>query len=122
MSKDLIFIERYLKNNKLSTEQLIVYDILDFTNNLRYQKHKIYSLIDINITANDNVYFVLDKIIPKLINGGLIRFYNWFDECHLFKSVYDSWTLYKNQHSELQWLEFPTIEYNQRIFIVRKVI
>ena len=72
------------------------------------------------MNSSEDVKIVLDKIIPKLINGGLIRFYHWYDGCHGFKSVYDVWMNYKNQHPELEWLEFRTMEYNQRIFIVRK--
>ena len=120
MSDNLINIERYLKNNHLSTLQFSVFDLLDFTHKLRYHNEETYSLIDIHMNSSEDVKIVLDKIIPKLINGGLIRFYHWYDGCHGFKSVYDVWMNYKNQHPELEWLEFRTIQYNQRIFIVRK--
>lgn len=117
---EIQFINQYLTNNDLTISDIL--NVIDI-NILLHPKNynaKLYSFIDIFISDIDHVKIILDKMLPYIHNGGVIRFRHWMDNLKDKNSLFDMITLYQIEHEAYEWIDFPSTLFNNKLFIIRK--
>ena len=78
------------------------------------------SYISINQSNPEKLIEILDHIYYYLDNGSILHVSNWYDNISGPKNVYKTFNIWKKGTRYMDFIDFPTINWNEKAFVCIK--